>query len=507
MVTQIIGTSAPQQTHFFPKRTSIASYLGPLDRKNLSLQLLARTEPVSYLAQNYGVSRKFLYQQAAKASDALDDAFMPSAEDDKVLFYLPVTKDWIRQFVLALLLICHSSFRGVIEILQGLFDYHNLSLGTIHNIVNEAVQRAQQINNAQDLSGIAVGILDEIFQACQPVLVGMDAWTTYCYLLAAEDQRDETTWGVHLLELAEKGLQPDYTIADAARGLRAGQAAVWDDVPCHGDVFHPERDLQNLAFFLERRAAGCTTMLDKLQRKMQRAKNKSKGQSLSKKLAQARKTQAEAVKLAEDIRILADWMNNDILSAAGPDLHTRQQLYDFVVQELRIRESVCPHRITPVRCMLENQRDNLLAFVGVLDERFTDIAARFNVPLFLVHATCELQGLDRNLPAYWQKQAQLRKKLPDRFDLLETAVCQVLSETPRASSMVENLNSRLRNYFFLRRHIGNKYLDLLRFFLNHRRFQRSDRPERIGKSPAELLNGQSHPHWLELLGFERFSRN
>jgi len=78
---------------------------------------------------------------------------------------------------------------------------------------------------------------------------------------------------------------------------------------------------------------------------------------------------------------------------------------------------------------------------------------------------------------------------------------------PRASSLVENLNSRLRSYFFLRREIGHGYLDLLRFFLNHRRFLRSDRPERVGKSPAELLTGQTNPHWLELLGYTRFHRN
>jgi len=184
MVTQIIDTSAHKQTHFFPKNTPVASRLGPIERKNLSLQALARTKPLSYLAQNYGVSRKFLYQQAAKASDALDDVFMPSADDQKVLFYLPVTKNWIRQFVLALILICHSSFRGVIEILESMFDYHNLSLGTIHNIVSQTVQKAQQINNAQDLSNIRVGVPDEIFQASKPVLVGMDARTTYCYLLA-----------------------------------------------------------------------------------------------------------------------------------------------------------------------------------------------------------------------------------------------------------------------------------------------------------------------------------
>ena len=39
----------------------------------------------------------------------------------------------------------------------------------------------------------------------------------------------------------------------------------------------------------------------------------------------------------------------------------------------------------------------------------------------------------------------------------------------RASSLVENLNSRLRAYFFLRRQLGKDYLTLLQFFLNHRR--------------------------------------
>ena len=506
MVTQIVGTIT-SKPHFFSQKTSVAACLGPQARKELSLRVLGRTESVSGLAQNHGISRKFLYQQAAKASDALDEVFAPTAGDDEVLFELPVTKNWLRQFALAEVLIGHSSFRAVIEILDAVFDYHHLALGSIHNIVSEAVQKARQINQAQELSQIQVGAHDEIFQASYPVLVGMDLKSTYCYLLACEDHRDETTWGVHLLDLANQGLRPEYTIADGGRGLRAGQAVAWDDIPCHGDVFHAEGDLGKLAFFLENRAATCSTMRGKLEHKMLRAKNKGKGQSFSKKLAEARKAEIVAVSLAQDVRILTDWMQNDILSSAGPNLDTRKQLYDFVVKELSVRESLCPYRIVPVRRMLQNHRDDLLAFAGVLDERLADIAARFKVPLFLVHAVCELQNLDKNLPRYWQRRAQLQTKLPKKFHSIDTTVTEVIAETPRASSIVENLNSRLRNYFFLRRHIGNDYLDLLRFFLNHRRFQRSDRPERIGKSPAELLNGKAHPHWLELLGFERFHRN
>jgi hypothetical protein len=90
--------------------------------------------------------------------------------------------------------------------------------------------------------------------------------------------------------------------------------------------------------------------------------------------------------------------------------------------------------------------------------------------------------------------------LGDKFHLLFRAVRQAMAQTPRSSSLVENLNSRLRNYFTLRRHLGGSYLGLLQFFLNHRRFMRSRRAERNGKSPRELMTGQGHPHWLTLLG-------
>ena len=46
----------------------------------------------------------------------------PAPKADEVLFHLPVTKAWLRQLVLALVLICHSSYRGVVELLRDLFD-------------------------------------------------------------------------------------------------------------------------------------------------------------------------------------------------------------------------------------------------------------------------------------------------------------------------------------------------------------------------------------------------
>ncbi len=217
-----------------------AARLPESDRKDLAIQALARSETVSDLAARHGVSRKFVYQQTHKAGTALDDAFSPAAPDDEVLFKLAVTKAWLRQVIVGLTLICRSSYRGVVEFLRDLLGVP-VSLGCVHDVLEAATREASAINQGQDLSSIRVGLHDEIFQGATPVLAGVDAQSTYCYLLAAERHRDADTWGVHLLDAATQGLRPDYTIADAGQGLRAGQKAAWGDTPCRGDVFHIQR--------------------------------------------------------------------------------------------------------------------------------------------------------------------------------------------------------------------------------------------------------------------------
>jgi len=507
MVQQSIGTSRDASSFFGPP-ACCASQLGPSQRRDLSLQALRRTESVARLAAHHEVSRKFVYQQMAKATAAVDQAFQPVAgEQREVLFQLSVTEDWLEQLVLSLTLICHSSYRGVQELLETMFDYRDLSLGSLHNLLRHAVDRARQVNATEPLSAIRVGAHDEIYQARQPVLVGMDVVSTYCYLLEAAEHCDETTWGVHLLELQERGLRVDYTIADAGQALRAGQKAAWGDLPCHGDLFHAEKSLTELSSFLANRAWACTAARQKIEHKYEQIERSCKRQTLGRKLYLVRQEEQKAVALAADVRVLADWMGRDVLALAGPSLTERQELYDFIVMELQRCQSDCPHRLAPVVEMLRRQRPRLLAFVEVLQAKFEEAAEQFGVPWVTLQALCELEALDQRSALYWQRTARWQSILKDRWYPIHQAVLEAMAQTPRASSLVENLNSRLRSYFFLRREIGHGYLDLLRFFLNHRRFLRSDRPERVGKSPAELLAGQTQPHWLELLGYTRFHRN
>jgi hypothetical protein len=488
--------------------TAGAHRLLPPQRQQLAVDALAGYS-VSALAQEHQVSRKFVYQQLHQAHEALDQAFAPApADPDAVLFTLPVTKHWLRQFVLGLLLICHSSLRGVTELLADLFDYP-LSLGSVHTILQQAVTAARCVNDQEDLSRIAIGAQDEIFQAGEPVLVGADVASSYCYLLSLEEHRDADTWGVRLLELVDRGFRPQATIADFAGGLRAAQAEVLPEIPCRGDVFHVLDATVPLVTYLENRAYDAMAVCAKLQRQQadQERRHGRKAADLSGKLRYARPAEARAVALAEDVALLVRWLREDILAVAGPDHATRCALYDWVVAELRAREAQCPHRLRPVRTLLENQRDALVAFAARLDQDLASLAEEFAVPVATVRALLQTQALSGAAATRWQRQARLWQQLGQRYWPLSEAVAAVAAQVVRASSVIENLNSRLRTYFFLRRQLGPDYLVLLRFFLNHRRFLRSEHPGRVGKSPAELLTGTPHPHWLELLGYSRFARN
>jgi hypothetical protein len=179
---------------------------------------------------------------------------------------------------------------------------------------------------------------------------------------------------------------------------------------------------------------------------------------------------------------------DDAFSPALPD---SEVLFELTVTKAWLRQVIVG---------LQNQRDALLAFTGVLDDKLAATAQAHAIAEPLVRDACMLHRLPSTSPAYWQGWNRLRAQIEAKFHALCTAVSRAMADTPRSSSLVENLNSRLRTYFTMRNHLSNSYLDLLRFFLNHRRFMRSRRAERHGKSPRELMTSSGHPHWLTLLG-------
>ena len=475
------------------------------ERKRLTLDVIKGKQSITDASNENNVSRKFIHKLKNKALDAIDECFAEDIDDKEVLYYVPVTMAWVKQFVLCLLLHGYSSYRGIMKILEDILDF-SISLGTISNIVNEATKKAKIINLEQDLQHVNLAANDELFHNNKPILCGVDIKSLYCYLLTAEDSRDQETWAIHLWDLKAHGYNPDRVCADDAGGLRAAHKDVLPNIPCDADHFHVIMKLTAMRRYFQNRLKSSISYVEKLERKIIAAMikgNESESDMHKLTLAIQHKNQMEY--LSHNIDTLVNWMQYDILNKAGVNPKVRQELFDFVLHELKKLSKIQAHRISDVCTTLQNQREQLLAFVHVMQNKFENISKEFSCPVEIIWDICDLQRCKHGSDKHAIKLIPMLLKFGDRFYDIEDAVIQAMSEVEPTSSMVENLNGRVRQYLDPRKNLGRDYLELIRFYLNHVKFLRS-RTNRAGKTPAELMTNQKHEHWLEMLGFEKFKR-
>ena len=92
----------------------------------------------------------------------------------------------------------------------------------------------------------------------------------------------------------------------------------------------------------------------------------------------------------------------------------------------KIHSQTYPQRIHSVRITLQNQRNLLLAFSEVLNNKFEKIAERFSFSLETVWKICELQRCDHNSMNYAVRRVPLillfNEKGDDNLDNVEDAV-------------------------------------------------------------------------------------
>ena len=165
-----------------------------------------------------------------------------------------------------------------------------------------------------------------------------------------------------------------------------------------------QQQFAGVANSLSRQAQGAKSRRLELEQQMAKARLTQKvNQQMRSRLLHAKRRERQLVSLAKDLKILSQWMSHDVLELAGPSLEVRQELFEFIVQELQQLEDKQHPNIRKLRKALRNQRAQLLAFAGVLDRKLAEIARDFDMSLQAVREICLLYCKQPTSQAYWER--------------------------------------------------------------------------------------------------------
>jgi hypothetical protein len=87
---------------------------------------------------------------------------------------------------------------------------------------------------------------------------------------------------------------------------------------------------------------------------------------------------------------------------------------------------------------------------------------------------------------------------PARFSAAEEVHDRIIRCIKRASSMIENVNGRLRAYMNVKKHVSSHFYSLVQLHMNTKKCRRSRVASRKGRSPVEMLTGESWPELIDL---------
>ena len=447
--------------------------------------------PVKEISDEIGMSREYVYQQKEKViqyAETLDNA------EEEVLT-LRLDKRNIERMILSLTLDCQSPQSGI----QSFFEIIGkpVSTGYISGVINEAARRAQAFDDQVSLSGINQGANDEIFQCGVPILTGIDPESTYIYLLEEANDRTAETWAIYLDDRKERGLELEVSINDAGAGLMAGIPQAFPNVEIQADTFHALYDMGKEISKSERKAYKLINaeraLEENLSGKRPREKNKAE-------LEEIRPKVAAAVKLYDLLYILYTWLK-ELLGFSGYSMEDSMLLAEWVLQEMDELATDNPgvrKEVSKVRKMLPS----LLSFIRRLERGMEKAAKETGIPVEVFHLMYRQLAYNSGSLADIETQCKLALMLKERYNEAADAFQKLLKKIKKASSLVENLNGRIRVFIEVKRVIPpTRFFILLKVYFNTRRYKRNRCKERRGKSPLELLVGSPQPTYLEALGY------
>jgi hypothetical protein len=463
---------------------------------------------ITHLADEYRVSRPFVYSLADKLKEAGRFLFGETAE------FVPASspREHAIQMMLSLRLEGCSSI-GAIATIMNRFEYELHSTGAISQMLSRIGSLLPTtLSTEKGLIQYLVFVSDEIFSKTTPILVTVDPCSSAILRIELADSRKAEDWKRHFECLYDNGVQAIYLVCDEGQGIRAGHAQVMSDVVRQSDTYHAiAHQLGSWADRLEKAAYKAIGVEHEREIKLVSAKSdrvQEKRLVDGEKSAEAAK---KAVSLYDDFSYLYGCVLGELnVFDSNGNLRDRQQAEEGVKVGLALIEEL---NHSPITEALNKVRRTL-----------PDLFHYFDVAKQVLNECKELPIDEESLKAYciawqWGKAARKAKK-PDRKKkaqereqfCLEIAeglhqeasgdiheeVYSKLDKIVQSSALVECINSIIRPYLnTTKNHVTQELLNLIMHYHNHRRYGDGVRK---GKTPMEILTGKAQAKdWISIL--------
>ena len=438
----------------------------------------------------YGVSRAYYNELKMRSVHIMDQLFSTREKTKRTVF---VTRSFIVRCVLALSLYCRAPIEGIISFFDLVINYH-VSKGIVREIHKQAIEKAREFESHISLECIENIAMDEIFQKNIPILTAVDLATGYIPMMEPAKDRSSDTWKSKLDQKKELGLEPCLNISDAGSGLLKGIPKAYPDINMQPDIFHSLRDLGIEIRKVERNAL---SELKKLYEYEDRLKGKRVHQSTVTKYNTLNNNIPSILSKADTANILYEWLR-EYTGFTGYGYAKCMELCNWILDELAALYPQNDQFQKTVQAF-RKRLPSILSFLIRLQERMSQLAQRFHVSADDFELLYHQNAYPPESTIYEQLELRLYKKLRNRLPEAREALSELIRTTYRASSLVENVNGRLRNFINLKRIVPDDFFSLIKPFLNSKKASRSRRKDWKGTSALDRLTGQSWPEFLDLI--------
>jgi hypothetical protein len=455
---------------------------------------------MTQMAQDYHISRTFLYQLSWAAKHHLEELFSDPQ-------YLIEPSDFLLEpWILVLRLEGQCSIPSISSIFKH-FDYQPSSVGYLSQYLKDYGRSVPSTLRVAEKKMVFY-LSDEIFAIGVPILVTLEAQSTAILKIELASDRSAETWEAHFKDLDKHLFHSIGMASDRGVGLMTGSQAACQDGRWVCDQFHEFQELFHRCQHLERKAYGAIGKEMEAGALFHNAKSEA---NLQKRLEQYERSHpacAQAMARYDQLSLLLQWLRATLhLCSPLGRLRTVEGVRSALIYLLDMRQEGDDEKLAKLLKPIRSHLDDIFvpfeqvesvhgALLELMPEPIVDALV-----LAWHHNHLSSQSHGQKKHAHQQQSQQwldfAEGLLDDQFEPRKVLVFEKLDTVVKASSLVEMVNSLLRPYLNSSKgQMTQETLNLIMFYHNHRRYKGG---RRQGKAPIALLTGEAlQGDWVDL---------